>query len=111
MDNHLGKLIEKIGERFGDRIAAESRLYIEVGLGREAQKHGFAELTDAYRSVFAVVPLKTPLPGMKVMIDGRTFVNYAQYASGVAVPGYVARSAGLPFKAYQPNESMILNFN
>jgi uncharacterized protein Veg len=111
MENHLGNLIEKIGEAFRGRIAAESRLYIEVDMGRQAQKHGFADLTDAYRSVFAIVPLKAPLPGMKVLIDGRTFIDYAQYASGVAVPGYVARNAGLPYTVYVPNESMILNFN
>jgi hypothetical protein len=31
---------------------------------------------------------------MKVRIDGRTFVNYAQYDSGIVVPGYVAEKKG-----------------
>jgi hypothetical protein len=48
--------------------------------------------------------------GMKVRIDGRTFVNYAQFESGVVVPDHVAREAGLPYRAFVPNESMILNF-
>ena len=32
---------------------------------------------------------------MKVRIDGRTFVDYASFDSGLAAPGYVAREAGL----------------
>jgi len=47
---------------------------------------------------------------MKVLIDGRTFVNYAQYDSGVVVPGYVAERAGLPSRPYVADESMILDF-
>ena len=47
---------------------------------------------------------------MKVRIDGRTYVNYAQLESGVAVPGYVAKEAGLPYKNFEPNDSMIRNF-
>jgi hypothetical protein len=47
---------------------------------------------------------------MKVRIDGRTFVNYAQFESGVVVPDYVARDAGLSYKTFIPKDSMILNF-
>jgi hypothetical protein len=47
---------------------------------------------------------------MKVRIDGRTFVDYVRFDSGVAVPGYVARAANLPFSTYIPEDSMILNF-
>ena len=47
---------------------------------------------------------------MKVRVDGRTFVNYAQFESGVVVPEYVAQKAGLPFQPYTANDSMILNF-
>ena len=59
----------------------------------------------------AIIPLKKPVGGMKVRIDGRTFVNYAQYDTGVVVPGYGAKEAGLPFETFIPNDSMILNFN
>jgi hypothetical protein len=48
---------------------------------------------------------------MKVRIDGRTFVNYAEYPSGVVVPGYVAKEAGRNFKTFVPNDSMICNFH
>jgi hypothetical protein len=47
---------------------------------------------------------------MKVRIDGRTFIDYAQFESGVVVPGYVAREAGLTYKTFLPLGSMILNF-
>jgi hypothetical protein len=48
--------------------------------------------------------------GMKVRIDGRTFVNYAQFDSGVVVPGFVARQAGMKHRTYEPLDSMVLNF-
>jgi hypothetical protein len=57
-----------------------------------------------------VVSLKTPLPGMKVRIDGRTFVNYAEYAEGFSVPKNIAEKAGIPFKEFMAMDSMILNF-
>lgn len=48
---------------------------------------------------------------MKVRIDGRTFVQYRQFDSGVVVPGHVAQQSGLSHKSYQANDSMILNFS
>ena len=71
---------------------------------------GYPELKERYANVNAIVPMKDPVEGMKVRIDGRTFVDYAQFESGVAVPGYVARDAGIPYITYIPNDSMILNF-
>lgn len=47
---------------------------------------------------------------MKVRIDGCTFISYAQFDSGVAVPGYVANEAGLSHHCYTAQDSMILNF-
>ena len=58
----------------------------------------------------AVVPLKGPQAGMKVRIDGRTFVNYAEDTSGIAVPGYLAREANREFRTFVPQDSMICNF-
>jgi Flp pilus assembly protein TadG len=75
-----------------------------------AERLGLSELKGQYRDVFAIVPLKQPAEGMKVRIDGRTFVNYAQFEFGVAVPGYVAEDTGLPYKPFVPNDSMILTF-
>jgi hypothetical protein len=59
--------------------------------------------------VQAVVPLKQPVEGMKVRIDGRTFVDYAEFDSGVVVPGYEARETTLPRRPWTANDSMILN--
>jgi hypothetical protein len=47
---------------------------------------------------------------MKVRIDGRTFINYAQFESGVVAPHYVASQVDLPHRAYIAKDSMICNF-
>jgi hypothetical protein len=105
----LDDVLEKIGETYRDRIQSGSRFYVEVNIGKQAEALGYGDIGDTYRDAFAVVPLKQAVPGMKVRIDGRTFVNYAQFASGIAVPGYVARDTGLAHSTFIPNDSMILN--
>jgi hypothetical protein len=47
---------------------------------------------------------------MKVRIDGRTFVNYAEYSEGFSVSAPIAKKAGVAFKPFVANNSMILNF-
>lgn len=47
---------------------------------------------------------------MKVRIDGRTFVNYAEYSDGFSVPAFIAQKAGMAFEPFVTNNSMILNF-
>jgi len=42
-------------------------------------------------------------------IDGRTFVNYAEYSDGFSVPVPIAQKAGMAFKPFVANHSMILN--
>lgn len=111
MDERLAAIIESLNDEFEERISPGSRFYMEVDIGKQAEKLGFDEVGSRYRAVQAIIPLKRPVRGMKVRIDGRTFVNYAQYDTGVVVPGYIAEEAGLPFKAFTPNDSMILNFN
>jgi hypothetical protein len=111
MQTDMGKVIERIGEDFKNDLLATSRFYREVSIGELSERLGLTKLKGRCRNVFAIVPLKQPAKGMKVRIDGRTFVNYAQFESGVAVPGYVAEHAGLPFKPFVPNDSMILNFS
>jgi hypothetical protein len=110
MSNHLGEIVKKIGEAYREQIQDGARNYLEVDIGQQAERLGFAEEKDKYRHVRAVVPIKEAVAGMKVRIDGRTFVNYAKFNSGVAVPEYVAKDTGLPYEAYQANDSMILNF-
>jgi hypothetical protein len=110
MKTKLDKIINTISEKYKDEIMACARNYVEVNIGDTAEQMGHPELKKKYAAVYAVVPLKAPKPGMKVRIDGRTFVNYALFDSGVAVPGYIAQDASLPYQAYIPNDSMICNF-
>jgi hypothetical protein len=111
MKTKLDKIIDTISSEYRDDLMACARNYIEVNLGKAAERMGHPDLKEKYGSVYAVVPLKSPRPGMKVRIDGRTFVNYALFESGVAVPGYVAQDASLPHTTYIPNDSMICNFS
>ncbi len=111
MRQQIDDILNKMGEQYKDLIANDARNYLEVDLGRQAERLGYTDLKDRFLNVQAIVPLKHPLDGMKVRIDGRTFKNYRQFNFGLAVPGYVARESGLPDKSYSPQDSMILNFN
>ena len=71
---------------------------------------GFPDIDQQYRDACVIVPLKHPIGGMKVRIDGRTFVNYAQFESGIVTPDYVARQVDLPQRPYSAKDSMICNF-
>ena len=110
MKHPLNKVLEQIGEEYRSEILNNSRFYREISIAERAERLGFMDLKGQYRGVYAIVPLKQPVNGMKVRVDGRTFVNYAQFESGVVVPEYVAQKAGLPFQPYTANDSMILNF-
>ena len=111
MNGNIKNLLLCLGEAYKDHILENSRNYIEVSLADLAEKQGFSDLKDRFGGTHAIVPLKTPVKGMKVRIDGRTFVNYGQFNSGIAVPGYVAKEVDLPYKTFIPNDSMILNFS
>lgn len=111
MRTELGDVLNRIGETFKQDITNESKYYLEVDIGKQAEKFGYTDIKEEYQKVNAVVPLKESAPGMKVMIDGRTFMNYAQFESGIAVPEYVAKKTGLRYRTYQPADSMILSFS
>ena len=110
MDKSLAEVMKKIGNDFRDKILSGSRFYLEVNIGEQAAKYGHGELGQKYHDKYAIVPLKHPVSGMKVRIDGRTFVNYAQFESGVVVPNFIARDAGISYKTFIPYDSMICNF-
>ena len=110
MNKNLDAVLANIGEEYQDRIGDGSRFYVEVDIGKRADALGFADVKERYNGAHAIVPLKRPTLGMTVRIDGRTFVNYARYDSGIATPGYVAKDSGLPHTTFVPNDSMILNF-
>jgi len=111
MQHSMKVLIEEIGHRYHDAIDPQSRFYVEVDLGKEAAKAGMEELQRQWQGVHAIVPVKSDRPGMKVLIDGRTFVHYVQFANGVVVPGYVAEAVPeLERRPYTAHEDMMLIF-
>jgi hypothetical protein len=110
MVSPLNNLLKAIGQDYRDLIAPDARHYLEICLGRQAERMGVKGLKPQFQDVQVIVPLKHPLSGMKVRIDSRTFKNYVQFDSGIAVPSYVARVSGLPARTYTPQDSMVLNF-
>jgi hypothetical protein len=110
MDKKLAEVVNRIGDDFKDNISKGSRFYLEVNIGELAAKYGYSDLGKKYQARYAIVPLKHPVSGMKVRIDGRTFVNYAQFESGVVVPDFVARDSGLSYKTFIPHDSMVCNY-
>ena len=110
MNDHLDQTLESIGQAFAGRINHAARHYVEVDIGETAEKLGYTDVGRKYQKVLAFVPLKHAQKGMKVRIDGRTFVKYGQLESGVVVPGRVAGNSKLSYKTFVPNDSMILNF-
>lgn len=109
MKKDLKHVLDSIAEEYRGNIHDGARHYLEVNIGERAEALGYPDLKKKYATVNAIVPLKQPVNGMKVRIDGRTFVNYAQYDSGVVVPGYMADDPVQPYTPYVPNDSMILN--
>lgn len=110
MKHSLKKILLLLEEEYKDNIEKDARNYLEVNLGRKAELLGLDDIKEHVKSSCAVIPIKTPAEGMKVRIDGRTFVNYGQFDSGIAAPGYVAEVSGMPYKTYVAKDSMILNF-
>ena len=111
MTNNLSEVLTRIGQDYKANIRKDSRHYLEINLARKAAELGLSEPEPQFKNAHAIVPLKRPVSGMKVRIDGRTFVNYAQFESGVVVPGYVAQQVDLPHSAYIANDSMVCNFS
>jgi hypothetical protein len=109
MENRIDELLKHVEETYGSKIKRGARHYLEVNFAEQACKLGFADLAEKYKTVCAIIPLKAPQHGMKVRIDGRTFVNYAEYDSGIAVPVYLANASGRKFRTFMPNDSMICN--
>ena len=111
MDNRLIHILNVIGEKYRGSIQKGSRHYLEVSIGKHAERLGHTDLKEKYKNTYAIIPLSAPQKGMKVRIDGRTFINYAEHSSGIAIPGYLARESGSSFRKYIPNDSMICNFS
>ena len=111
MNSRISNVLDSIGKEYEKDIEKGARNYLEVSVGERAAALGYRDLESAYAETYAIVPLKAPRKGMKVRIDGRTFVDYAEFDPGIAVPGYLAREVGRAFKTFVPNDSMICNFS
>ena len=111
MENRIDHILKAIGAQFENMIAGDARHYLEASLGELAAELGLNGVEHRLKDVPVIVPLKQPLGGMKVRIDGRTFKNYRQFDTGIAVPGYLASESGLPGRNYIPHDSMIRNFS
>lgn len=109
MNKNLKETLDSIHKEFSHIISINSNNYLEVDIETKAKALGFDDMGPECRHACAIVPLKDPVPGMKVMIDGRGFVGYVQFESGIAVPGFVGEKSGLPYRKYIPSESMVLN--
>ena len=110
MKKNLSEVLFRIGEDYKNDIRKDSRHYREVSIARKAAELGFADIEARYKDAFAIVPLKHPASGMKVRIDGRTFINYSQFESGIVLPGYIASKVKAPRRAYVAQDSMICNY-
>ena len=110
MDHRVHELLDAIGKAFGPKVDTAGRNYLEISIADQARRMGYADLAEKYRHAYAVIRLKEPQPGMKVRIDGRTFVNYAEYPPGIAVPAQLAREAAVDAKPFVAMDSMICNF-
>ncbi|MDY6987057.1 MAG: hypothetical protein SWQ30_03275 [Thermodesulfobacteriota bacterium] len=107
MSNNLDEVLTNIGEQYKEDISDGSRFYLEVDIGKRAEEMGYFDVKEKYPDAEAVIPVKDARRGIKVRVDGRTYVNYAQLESGIAVPGHVAKESELPHRTYKPNHSMI----
>lgn len=110
MKNNLNAVLEKIEADYRENIQADGRNYLEVSISRKAAEMGFSDIEECYKDVYAIVPLQRPVNGMKVRIDGRTFVNYNQFASGIVVPNYVSENSNFSYRPYAAQHSMICNY-
>lgn len=111
MKNHLRDILTEIARDYKENIDSGSRFYTEVSVAQKGAEMGFSENLEPFKHVQAIVPLKHPVGGMKVRIDGRTFKNYAQFESGIVVPNAIAELVNLSHKDYTAKDSMVYNFS
>jgi len=111
MINRMDELLTAMKTKYQHDAQHDSRHYKEVNMGQEAAELGFEDITEKLAKINAIIPLKNALHGMKVRIDGRTFVNYVQFDSGVTLPGHAVGDTQLPHKQYAAQDSMIFNFS
>ena len=93
LDKTLVRYRQGLSGRRSPAVPGFTSKWISAGVPNVS---AYPDIGETYRNIHAIVPLKQPADGMKVRVDGRTFVGHVQFESGVVVPGYVARDSGLP---------------
>lgn len=111
MDKRLDTILTTIMKEYSDDLSDKSIYFVDVNIGQRAMGMGFEDLGSQYKNAEAVVFVKGPKDGMKVMIDGRTFVNYSTLGPGIAVPSYVARQTALKHEPFTAADSLVRIFN
>ena len=111
MDNRLDTILSGIIDDYRNDLTDDSIYFVDVNIGQRAARMGYDDLGNEYKTTEAVVFVKNPKKGMKVMIDGRTFVNYASLGPGVAVPSHVAKRTALKHKPFIAADSLVRIFN
>jgi len=106
MEN-LEKVLKKMGEELKDEIWAKSSTYCLIDIAKAYEIFDI-EGGEQYKDVNAVVPLKKTLKGLSVIVSGKSFEDYAQLKSGIAVPEWVAEEAKMKYKKYKPKDEMTL---
>lgn len=109
MKKEIDEIIQYVSNKYIDLISKNGNNYIELNIGNLADMLGHSNVKKKFKTEGVIVPLKQHVNGMKVRIDGRTFVKYSQFESGIALPGHLAKESGLPRKPYVADENMILN--
>ena len=111
MDKRLDKILSGIIDDFRDELSDDSIYFVDVNIGQRAARMGYDDLGNQYKTTEAVLYVRNPKKGMKVMIDGRTFVNYACLGPGVAVPSHVAKQTAMKHKPFTAADSLVRIFN
>jgi len=71
MNQALNRILTGIGEAHRHHISRDkARNYLEVNIGQAADRMGIAGLSARMRAADVIVPLRGPVPGMKVALTG-----------------------------------------
>ena len=104
----LEYILNRIGRVFKQAVSNSNEDHLSFDLGQEFQQLG----SDAGRRQFEgqaiIVPVSTQQGGWPIQIAGAIeYANYAQLPSGIAVPEYIAKLAGLSSSRFQPKDDMV----
>ena len=109
-NRNLNNELNVIGEEYKPMILNGSLHYLGVSIREWAERLGYADVKERYKNSCVIIPLKAPQKGMKVRVDGRTFVNASENSPEIVVSGRLAREDDRSFKTFVSNDSMICNF-